>query len=231
MENNPLYPPITKKQRRRQHLAYVLNRIFVTCVILSIIVNLASGGAPWCLIVIIGFFTLHTMVVSPDLLEYNRISQTIKAIILLSILFILIDLLYPGWAGVATSVLRHRALRSAFLQRFSQTARKSFSLSLAAHRRAGARTHRRHEHKRPHPRLFCAHGRTLAHPRAALHPLPAQRLPARAPLPLSSAVNQNARKLLKHAKVSATCGRFYIRVSQVAIFSDFIISWRFHQPV
>ena len=105
MENNPLYPPITKKQRRRQHLAYVLNRIFVTCVILSIIVNFASGGAPWCLIVIIGFFTLHTMVVSPDLLEYNRISQTIKAIILLSILFILIDLLYPGWAGVATSVL------------------------------------------------------------------------------------------------------------------------------
>ena len=84
MENKPLYPPITKKQRRRQHLAYVLNRIFVTCVILSIIVNLASGGAPWCLIVI---------------------SQTIKAIILLSILFILIDLLYPGWAGVATSVL------------------------------------------------------------------------------------------------------------------------------
>ena len=80
MENNPLYPPITKKQRRRQHLAYVLNRIFVTCVILSIIVNLASGGAPWCLIVIIGLFTLHTMVVSPDLLEYNRISQTIKAI-------------------------------------------------------------------------------------------------------------------------------------------------------
>ena len=105
MENNPLYPPITKKQRRRQHLAYVLNRIFVTCVILSIIVNLASGGAPWCFIVIIGLFTLHTMVVSPDLLEYNRISQTIKAIILLSILFILIDLLYPGWAGVATSVL------------------------------------------------------------------------------------------------------------------------------
>ena len=102
MENNPLYPPITKKQRRRQHLAYVLNRIFVACVILSIIVNLASGGAPWCLI---GLFTLHTMVVSPDLLEYNRISQTIKAIILLSILFILIDLLYPGWAGVATSVL------------------------------------------------------------------------------------------------------------------------------
>ena len=49
MENKPLYPPITKKQRRRQHLAYVLNRIFVTCVILSIIVNLASGGAPWCL--------------------------------------------------------------------------------------------------------------------------------------------------------------------------------------
>ena len=97
MENNPLYPPITKKQRRRQHLAYVLNRIFVTCVILSIIVNFASGGAPWCLIV--------TMVVSPDLLEYNRISQTIKAIILLSILFIVIDLLYPGWAGVATSVL------------------------------------------------------------------------------------------------------------------------------
>lgn len=105
MENKPLYPSITKKQRRRQHLAYVLNRIFVTCVILSIIVNLASGGAPWCLIVIIGLFTLHTMVVSPDLLEYNRISQTIKAIILLSILFILIDLLYPGWAGVATSVL------------------------------------------------------------------------------------------------------------------------------
>lgn len=105
MENNPLYPPITKKQRRRQHLAYVLNRIFVTCVILSIIVNFASGGAPWCLIVIIGLFTLHTMVVSPDLLEYNRISQTIKAIILLSILFILIDLLYPGWAGVATSIL------------------------------------------------------------------------------------------------------------------------------
>lgn len=191
MENNPLYPPITKKQRRRQHLAYVLNRIFVTCVILSIIVNFASGGAPWCLIVIIGFFTLHTMVVSPDLLEYNRISQTIKAIILLSILFILIDLLYPGWAGVATSVLLCCGIvlsAALFFSDFRRQRENLFSLSLAAHRRAGARTHRRLQHKRPHPRLFCAHGRTLAHPRAALPPLPAQRLPARAPLPLSPAV-------------------------------------------
>lgn len=105
MENNPLYPLITKKQRRRQQLAYVLDQVLFTAILLSILVNLASGGPPWCLIVVLGVFTFHTMVVSPDLLEYNRISQTIKAVILLSILLILIDLLYPGWAGVATSVL------------------------------------------------------------------------------------------------------------------------------
>lgn len=105
MENNPLYPLITKKQRRRQQLAYVLDQVLFTAILLSILVNLASGGPLWCLIVVLGVFTFHTMVVSPDLLEYNRISQTIKAVILLSILLILIDLLYPGWAGVATSIL------------------------------------------------------------------------------------------------------------------------------
>lgn len=104
MENNALYPLVTKKQRRRQHLARFFSQLLVTCALLSILVNLADGGTPWSLIVVISLFTVHTMLISPDLLEYNRISQTIKAVILFSILLILIDLLYPGWAGVATSI-------------------------------------------------------------------------------------------------------------------------------
>ena len=93
MENNALYPLVTKKQRRRQHLARFFSQLLVTCALLSILVNLADGGAPWSLIVVISLFTVHTMLISPDLLEYNRISQTIKAVILFSILLILIPTL------------------------------------------------------------------------------------------------------------------------------------------
>ena len=220
MENKPLYPPITKKQRRRQHLAYVLNRIFVTCVILSIIVNLASGGAPWCLIVIIGFFTLHTMVVSPDLLEYNRISQTIKAIILLSILFILIDLLYPGWAGVATSVLLCCGIVLSAALFFSDFRRQRENLFPASRAQTV-----------PSAPLLCSWPHSRSSSCCSSSSSCAKIACASSAAAFTCGEIQNARKQLKHLFVAAACGRFYIRMSQVAIFSDFIISWRFHQPV
>ena len=55
-------------------------------------------------------YMLWTLVISPDLVEYNRISQFVKLITLTSILLTIIDLcLAPGWAIEVVSILNFSA--------------------------------------------------------------------------------------------------------------------------
>ena len=74
--------------------------------IASVLVNWATGGKAWSLIVLMSLYMVWTLVLSPDLVEYNRISQFIKLITCTCILLTLIDVfLISGWAVIVVPIV------------------------------------------------------------------------------------------------------------------------------
>jgi len=63
------------------------------------IVNIATGGMAWSVVVLWSLWIVWSFAFSPDMVELNRISLFIKFVANVCILLILIDvLLAPGWA-------------------------------------------------------------------------------------------------------------------------------------
>lgn len=58
------------------------------------IVNLCIGGPHWWILVILTLLVVWKMILSPDLVEFNRISQSIKIVVWSSILIAAVDLLF-----------------------------------------------------------------------------------------------------------------------------------------
>ena len=93
------YPSITKGSNNRRRMLSILRWIFIVIAVASITVNIFVGAPIWSVIVILSLHVLWTLVLSPDLVEYNRISQSIKTVVWSSILLAAIDLfLYNGFA-------------------------------------------------------------------------------------------------------------------------------------
>ena len=93
------YPPVEKKRLQRSRLLAILRWPAAAAVIICPLVDRRTGAQGWSLVVLMSLYTAWTMVLSPDLVEYNRISQTIKLIACICILLALIDVfLAPGWA-------------------------------------------------------------------------------------------------------------------------------------
>ena len=93
------YPYVEKRKLKRQKFFTTMRWMFFIAAVICPIVNIVTGGRAWSIIVLMSLYTAWTLILSPDLVEYNRISQFIKAIICTSIRLILIDvLLAPGWA-------------------------------------------------------------------------------------------------------------------------------------
>ncbi|MGM9600211.1 MAG: DUF6320 domain-containing protein [Faecousia sp.] len=93
------YPPVSKRQKRLAILAVILRWLALIACIVCPVVNLCTGGKAWSIVVIMGVYMLWTLVLSPDLVEYNRISQFIKLVLCACVLMGLIDyFLAPGWA-------------------------------------------------------------------------------------------------------------------------------------
>lgn len=94
-----VYPPRKKKEFQRRQLLRIARWPVWLAAYGCPIVNLCTGGKAWSVVVLMSLYILWTMVLSPDLVEYNRISQLIKLITDVCILLVLIDrLLAPGWA-------------------------------------------------------------------------------------------------------------------------------------
>ena len=99
MKVNIVYPPRTKKALHRSRLLRMLRWPFLLSAYLCPILNLYFGGKAWSMVVLWALWMIWTLLLSPDLVEYNRISQTIKGIEYSCVLMILIDVfLSPGWA-------------------------------------------------------------------------------------------------------------------------------------
>ena len=93
------YPPVEKKRHQRSKLLAILRWPVLVISVVCPIIDWQTGMNGWSLVVLMSLYTAWTLVIAPDLVEYNRISQTIKIIVCTCILLVLIDVfLAPGWA-------------------------------------------------------------------------------------------------------------------------------------
>ncbi len=88
------YPKITKVSRDRKRMLNIVRWPFLAIAVAAPIVNLCIGGPLWCIMVILALILIWKMVLSPDLVELNRISQSIKATVWCSIMIAATDLLF-----------------------------------------------------------------------------------------------------------------------------------------
>ena len=69
------YPQVSKKKQTLRNIINILKILSIIAVIACPIVNIATGGKAWSLVVLMSIYMVWTLVLSPDLVEYNRISQ------------------------------------------------------------------------------------------------------------------------------------------------------------
>ncbi|CDA53153.1 unknown [Clostridium sp. CAG:533] len=100
------YPKVSPKIIKHQRLINFMKWPLLIAVIICPIINLIIGGKAWSLVVLMSIYMAWDLVISRDLVEYNRISQFVKLITLTSLLLITIDVfLAPGWALEAVPIL------------------------------------------------------------------------------------------------------------------------------
>ncbi len=87
------YPPVKKGSKNRRRMLSVVRWPFLLAAVASLIVNLAVAGPLWGIIAVLVLYIVWTMILSPDLVEYNRVSQSIKSVAWVSVLLALIDIL------------------------------------------------------------------------------------------------------------------------------------------
>lgn len=93
------YPKVSPKIIKHQRLINFMKWPLLIAVVICQIINLITGGKAWSLVVLMSIYMAWDLVISRDLVEYNRISQFVKLITLTSLLLITIDVfLAPGWA-------------------------------------------------------------------------------------------------------------------------------------
>ena len=100
------YPKVSPKIIKHQRLINFMKWPLLIAVVICPIINLSTGGKAWSLVVLMSIYMAWDLVISRDLVEYNRISQFVKFITLTSLLLITIDVfLAPGWALEAVPIL------------------------------------------------------------------------------------------------------------------------------
>lgn len=100
------YPSVQRRTGLRHRLLNALRWPFILSAIACVIVNLCVGGPWWCVVAVAAMYMVWKLGLSTDLVEYNRISQTIKITIAASVLLTLIDiLLVPGWAKMVVPLV------------------------------------------------------------------------------------------------------------------------------
>ena len=100
------YPGVAPDKVKHQKFINFIKWPILIAVIICPILNIVTGGKAWSLVVLMSIYMLWDLVISRDLVEYNRISQFVKLITLTSLLLTIIDVfLAPGWAIEAVSIL------------------------------------------------------------------------------------------------------------------------------
>lgn len=93
------YPPAKKQKLARSKINEWAKWPFLLAIYILPIVNVMTGLPAWSVVALWSLWIVWTMLFSPQLVEYNRISNVVKLITNVAILLVLIDLLLsPGWA-------------------------------------------------------------------------------------------------------------------------------------
>lgn len=99
------YPPVKRWGRRLHRLLKGTKMTLLFAAYICIIVNIITGGLAWSLVVAASIYMVWTLALSPDMVEYNRISQSIRFIACACILLGMIGIfLVPGWAIEAVPI-------------------------------------------------------------------------------------------------------------------------------
>ena len=100
------YPEVASEKIKQQKFRNFMKWPLLIAALICPIINLAIGGKAWSLVVLMSIYMVWDLVISRDLVEYNRISQFVKLITLTALLLTIIDaFLAPGWAIEAVSIL------------------------------------------------------------------------------------------------------------------------------
>ena len=91
MQIKNTYPKIKSGSANRRRLLHILRWPFILLAVASVTVNLLIGEPYWCVIAVAALALVWNLVLSTDLIEYNRISQAIKAVIWSSVILLLIE--------------------------------------------------------------------------------------------------------------------------------------------
>ena len=86
------YPTVEKSGGGRRKLLRILRWPFWGVAAASMITNLCVGSPYWFPVVLLSLYIVWKLVFATDLVEYNRISQSIKIVIFSSLLLTLIDI-------------------------------------------------------------------------------------------------------------------------------------------
>lgn len=106
LQINKTYPKPQKRKSHRSIIIGITKDIFLLSALLCAALNIWSGGKAWSVIVIWALFMIWTMFVSPDMIEYNRISQFTKAIVQSCVMLVLIDVfITSGWVSNVVSII------------------------------------------------------------------------------------------------------------------------------
>lgn len=92
MQIKNTYPKIKSGSANRRRLLHILRWPFIAAALASVAVNLIIGGPYWCVVAVAALALIWNLALSTDLVEYNRISQAIKAVIWSSVILLLIEL-------------------------------------------------------------------------------------------------------------------------------------------
>lgn len=100
------YPKPSRKKSLRAKLISILKWPFLFAAYICPIINIATGGKAWSVIVLWSIWVVWSMAISPSLIEYNRISQFIGLIVNSCILLTLIGVfLSQGWAAEVVPIV------------------------------------------------------------------------------------------------------------------------------
>ena len=68
------YPVVTKYKLRRSQMIEVLRWPFLVAAVICPVMNLVTGGISWSLIVLPALYMGWSFIISPDLVEVNRMT-------------------------------------------------------------------------------------------------------------------------------------------------------------
>jgi hypothetical protein len=93
------YPSAKKQKLQRNKIIEIVRWPFIIGVFVLPIVNIFTGAPLWSIVAIWSMWIVWSMLFSPQLVEYNRISNVVRLITNVAILLVLIDVfIASGWA-------------------------------------------------------------------------------------------------------------------------------------